>query len=164
MTVKADKPCNGTCVTEAVLRPVNRDWLARRHVMFRGNANNDNCSPRYLNANNRPSNVNANIGCAAQDGFYPFAAFPASPDAQERRIHETRLHDGSDSARGSPAATGGQTAQPWLGTCQETSPANKPNCTIGRIARLPNCKPGSHSNSADVYFHAYSTFRGSWTP
>ena len=58
MTVKADKPCNGTCVTEAVLRPVNRDWLARRHVMFRGSANNDNCSPRYLNANNRPSNVN----------------------------------------------------------------------------------------------------------
>ena len=75
MTVKADKPCNGTCVTESVLRPVNRDWLARRHVMFRGNANNDNCSPRYLNANNRPSNTNANIGCAAQDGFYPFAAF-----------------------------------------------------------------------------------------
>ena len=164
MTVKADKPCNGTCVTEAVLRPVNRDWLARRHVLFRGNANNDNCSPRYLNANNRPSNVNANIGCAAQDGFYPFAAFPASPDAQERRIHETRLHDGSDSARGSPAATGGQTAQPWLGTCQETSPANKPNCTIGRIARLPNCKPGSCSNSANVYFRVCSTFRGSWSP
>lgn len=84
MTVKADKPCNGTCVTEAVLRPVNRDWLARRHVMFRGNANNDNCSPRYLNANNRPSNANANIGCAAQDGFHPFAAFLASPDAQAR--------------------------------------------------------------------------------
>lgn len=164
MAVKADKPCNGTCVTEAVLRPVNRDRLARRHVMFRGNANNDNCSPRYLNANNRPSNTNANIGCAAQDGFNPHAAFPAGPDAQARRIHETRLHDGSDSIRGSPAATGGQTAQPWLGTCQETSPATEPNCTIGRNARLPNCKPGSRSNSADVYFHACSTFRGSWSP
>jgi hypothetical protein len=34
--------------------------------MFRGNANNGNCSPRYLNANNRPSNSNANYGCSAQ--------------------------------------------------------------------------------------------------
>ena len=160
MTVKADKPCNGTCVTEAVLRSVNRDWLARRHVMFRGNANNDNCSPRYLNANNRPSNTNANIGCAAQDGYYPHAAFLASPDAQARRIHETRLHNGSNSIRGSPAATGGQTAQPWLGTCQETSPATEPNCTIGWIAHLSTYTPDLRSNSADVYFHAYNTFRG----
>ena len=61
--------------TEAVLRQVNRDWLARRHVIFRGNANNDNCSPRYLNSNNRPSNTNANIGCAAQDGIKPACSF-----------------------------------------------------------------------------------------
>ena len=38
----------------------------RRRVMFRGNANNVNCSPRYLNANSRPSTTNVAIGCAAQ--------------------------------------------------------------------------------------------------
>ena len=35
---------------------------------FRGNANNGNCSPRYLNANNSASNTNRNIAGSAQDG------------------------------------------------------------------------------------------------
>ena len=39
---------------------------SRRHVVFRGSSGNVSCSPRCLNAVNRPSSVGANIGCAAQ--------------------------------------------------------------------------------------------------
>ena len=39
---------------------------SRRRVAFRGDANYDACSPRYLSANSRPSRVYAAIGCAAQ--------------------------------------------------------------------------------------------------
>ena len=52
--------------SEAVLRQVNRDWLARRHVIFRGAAHIDDCSPRYLHSGYRPSDASVNIGCAAQ--------------------------------------------------------------------------------------------------
>ena len=35
-------------------------------MRFRGNANNGNCAPRYLNANNAVSNTNVNNGGSAQ--------------------------------------------------------------------------------------------------
>nr|DAL38003.1 MAG TPA_asm: hypothetical protein [Caudoviricetes sp.] len=35
-------------------------------MRFRGNANNANCSPRYLNANNSAANTNVNNGGSAQ--------------------------------------------------------------------------------------------------
>ena len=39
-------------------------------VRFRGNANNGNCSPRNLNANNHAANTNANFaGAAKVDNF-----------------------------------------------------------------------------------------------
>ena len=59
--------------------------------MFRGNANNTNCSPRYLNANNRPSNTNVNYGLSAQ-GWHIQRRLSSVSDALERRIHETRRH------------------------------------------------------------------------
>jgi len=39
---------------------------SRRHVLFRGSAYHDSCSPRCLDAAVRPSRVGAHIGCAAQ--------------------------------------------------------------------------------------------------
>ena len=39
---------------------------SRRRVIFRGNANNGNCSPRCLHAGNRPSRTDVYFGCAAQ--------------------------------------------------------------------------------------------------
>jgi hypothetical protein len=38
----------------------------RRRVLFRGDALDDTCSPRYLYANRRPSYTGATVGCAAQ--------------------------------------------------------------------------------------------------
>lgn len=37
-------------------------------VRFRGNANNGNCSPRYLNANNAVNDANRNYAGFAQNG------------------------------------------------------------------------------------------------
>lgn len=36
-------------------------------MRFRGNANNDNCAPRNLNANNAASNTNVNNGGSAKN-------------------------------------------------------------------------------------------------
>lgn len=77
----APGPGPRTCTTHG--GPVPTD---RRRLIFRGNAANTNCSPRYLNANNRPSNSNVNIGCSAQ-GWISFSVELWTVPVPERGAH-----------------------------------------------------------------------------
>ena len=65
-----DKSCRVTASPAMGPRPPNRERQVERAdggnaLRFRGNENNTNCSPRYLNANNAASNTNRNNGCSA---------------------------------------------------------------------------------------------------
>ena len=47
-----------------------KKWIKSFAARFRGYANNTNCSPRNLNANNAASNTNRNIAGFAQEGSF----------------------------------------------------------------------------------------------
>lgn len=96
----APGPGPRTCTTHG--GPVPTD---RRRLIFRGNAANTNCSPRYLNANNRPSNANVNIGCSAQ-GWISFSVELWAVPVPERGAHPRQGPGGKCRMGGRPVTPG----------------------------------------------------------